>query len=140
MKRLVFLDFDGVLHPNFSTAEEHFVKAERLLAALDGFESEVAIVVSSSWRFQYEWRELLGVMPKAIGALAAGATPEVEPVRHQRYREIRAYLARRPMADWRAIDDDLLGFPGDCSNLIACDGRVGFDDDAAALLRAWLER
>ena len=64
----------------------------------------------------------------------------VEPGRHQRYREICAYLkSHRDRADWRALDDAVNEFPKGCVELIDCDGRVGLDDGNATRLRVWLQ-
>jgi hypothetical protein len=47
----------------------------------------------------------------------------VEPGRHQRYREIQAYLGSRlGQHEWRALDDAQNEFPNGCAELIECDG------------------
>jgi hypothetical protein len=141
MKKLLFLDFDGVLHPNFSQEGEYFSRTSYLMDALDGFAGDVEIIVSSSWRFHY-WpaHVLLQKIPKAIAPLVTGFTPEVEPGMHQRYREICAYLkGRSESPDWRALDDAIDEFPKGCRELIECDGRIGLDDGTAIRLRRWLQ-
>jgi hypothetical protein len=48
----LFLDFDGVLHPNHAQDHQLFVWAPLLADALEG--CQVDIVISSSWRFQWD--------------------------------------------------------------------------------------
>jgi hypothetical protein len=139
MKKLIFLDFDGVLHPNFSVGNDYFSQAGYLLDALDGFAGEVEIIISSSWRFHWPGDVLLRKLPKTLAVLVTGVTPRVEPGRHQRYREIHAYLrSRSGRHEWRALDDAVNEFPKGCVELIECDGRIGLDDLSAARLRGWL--
>ena len=58
--KLIFLDFDGVLHPNFCQEEHYFSRIGYLMAALDGFKDDVEVIISSSWRFHWpaDWRAL----------------------------------------------------------------------------------
>ena len=103
MNKLLFLDFDGVLHPNFSREKEYFNRIDLLLEALVGNTSGLEIIVSSSWRLHFTFAEILGYLPDQLSVLVSGATPEVVPGRHQRYREIRAHLKRyEGIPDWRA--------------------------------------
>jgi hypothetical protein len=98
------------------------------------------VVVSSSWRFHYPIKEILSRLPNELKSLVVGFTPEIEPGRHQRFREIQTYLRLSRMgSDWRALDDALSEFPDGCPQLIVCNGRVGIDRDSAAQLRKWLK-
>jgi hypothetical protein len=141
MKKLLFLDFDGVLHPNFCRNQEHFNRVDLLMEAIGCDIAELEIIISSSWRFHYHFDEILGYFPIALQRLILGTTPEVEPGRYQRYREICTYLTQsKESPDWRALDDDIREFPKNCQNLIACNGRVGLDINTAHQLRNWLNK
>jgi len=141
MNKLLFLDFDGVLHPNFSQGRDYFSRVDILMEALGLHAAGVEVIISSSWRFHYTLGELFSFLPEELRRLVSGATPEVEPGPHQRHREILAFLiGRSGHPDWRALDDDLSGFPKDCPELIVCDGKIGIDNDSAQGLRAWLRR
>ena len=140
MKKLLFLDFDGVLHPNFCPEQNYFCRLDLLMETLGSKTKGLEMIISSSWRFHYPLNEILESFPESMQNLIAGATPEVAPGRHQRYREICAYLSQYKKArDWRALDDDIIGFPKSCTQLIACDHRVGFDSKGAQILRLWLD-
>ena len=139
MSKLLFLDFDGVLHPNFCPAQNHFSRTDFLMEAISECSGTLEVAISSSWRFHYSLDEILSYLPKALRDQISGATPEVEPGRHQRYREINAYLTQyKEEPDWRALDDDLAGFPKGCPELIVCDGRVGIDSECVLSLRTWM--
>ena len=138
--KLIFLDFDGVLHPNFCQEEHYFSRIGYLMAALDWFKDDVEVIISSSWRFHWPADVLLQKLPASLAPLVVGFTPEVDPGRDQRYREIHSYLKfRRGHADWRALDDADNEFPKGCRELIRCEGRTGLDDSTVARLRLWLK-
>ena len=140
MSKLLFLDFDGVLHPNFSHERDYFCRVDLLMNTLGNESRGLEVIISSSWRFHHSFNELLGYLPQALQKIVSGATPEVEPGRHQRYREICAYLIQyEHVTDWRALDDDLNEFPKDCKKLISCNGRVGLDGGSANQLNDWLK-
>lgn len=61
---VLFLDFDGVLHPNLAAEGQMFSRAPLLAQALEGL--HVDIVVSSSWRFQWELAQLRALLPAAL--------------------------------------------------------------------------
>jgi hypothetical protein len=137
--KLLFLDFDGVLHPNHCDDDQWFSNLNHFLAFLDRCPEAPRIVVSSSWRFHYTWDELLAFFPERFHVLMAGTTGPVIPGRLSRFREIQAYLDDyRGWEDWRALDDCAWEFPDDCPQLIRCDGARGLDDRALASLAAWL--
>lgn len=137
--KLLFLDFDGVLHPNFSPRERLFCHVDALMGALQAARECPAVVVSSSWRFQRPVDELLGFLPEPLRDIVVGVTPEVEPGRLQRHREILAYLRSvQGTPDWRALDDERIGFPDDCRELILCNGKTGLGPSAIDCLSAWL--
>lgn len=43
----LFLDFDGVLHPDVATSDQDFQNADRLGRLIDGF-SQIQVIVSST--------------------------------------------------------------------------------------------
>ena len=82
------------------------------------------MIISSSWHFHCELDELSDFVPETLRQLVSGATPEVEPGQYQRYREIQAFLDwHEGSPSWRALDDEVAGFPVNCPDLIVCDAR-----------------
>ncbi len=134
--KLLFLDFDGVLHPISAGEDRHFCRTSLLAATLAGFEGIVQVVISSDRRGYYTLDELKAMLPAGLATYVVGVTP-LHP--GNRLEEIRAFVAMHaPDSDWRALDDDFLSFPKGFPQLIRCDGFVGFDDECATQLRIWL--
>lgn len=137
--KLLFLDFDGVLHPNFSVAKALFAHTEILVSVIASAHEPPGVVISSSWRFHHDESDLMGFLDEPLRRLVIGCTPMVEPGKHQRYREIQAFLKNhRKQEDWRALDDEVMGYPDGCRELIICDGRRGIDTVALNALKSWL--
>jgi len=142
---IIFLDFDGVLHPVFPrrelTDEENqlFSYLPRLESVLRDY-PEFKIVISSSWRQFRPWENVIGAFSSDISARIIGATPVLksnEPPypKHPRYEEILDFLEKNYLesAPWVALDDDPEIFPPDCTNLILCPD--GFRDLEEEMLR-----
>jgi hypothetical protein len=134
---LLFLDFDGVLHPCSAGVDDHFCRTSLLADALAG--SHCRVVISSSWRHHFPLRKLLSSLPMAVQRLVVGATGAPHVGRWPRYNEICTYVRlHSPGSDWRALDDSWIEFPRSCPELIACDPNVGLALAQAEQLRHWL--
>jgi hypothetical protein len=94
---VLFLDFDGVLHPNLAAEGQMFSRAPLLAQALEGL--HVDIVVSSSWRFQWELAHLRALLPAALQAKVRGVTGPAYVGRHARWHEINAYCLPKGVAN-----------------------------------------
>lgn len=142
---IIFLDFDGVLHPFFPrkdlSAEENqlFSYLPRLEGVLRDF-PESRIVIASSWRINRPWENVISAFSLDITARIIGATPDLkhrEPPypKHPRYEEILVFLRNKNLsaAQWIALDDDPGLYPANCQNLILCED--GFHDAEENSLR-----
>ena len=147
--RVLFLDFDGVLHapkaiagakPPLTPAEiragwpktfEHLPVLERMLSEHDN----VCVVVSSSWRLYIKEPELAELLA-SIGSHFAGA------VRHgARDEAIRAYVIEHSIEDFVILDDVIKFFPGDWPQLILCNSALGLSDPVVQKkLQGWLQQ
>jgi hypothetical protein len=138
MKKLLFLDFDGVLHSTTSSEEQLFNKLGLLVDILQ--ENPCPIIISSSWRFHHDLPRLKAYL-QPISKLITGTTGEPFVGHFPRYNEIKAYLNQHePFADWRALDDSFLEFPKPCPELILCHPKTGFDEPQKSTLLNWLKR
>lgn len=138
-RNLLFLDFDGVLHPTLCTSSSYFCEAGRLGSLIRDSDTDLKLVISSSWRFHHTMKKLRGFLPPELSRLVVGVTPSVTPGKHQRYREIKGFLkSYRSAPDWRALDDSAFEFPIPCPQLILCNGRIGMDDRIVSEIRGWL--
>lgn len=135
-KIIIFLDFDGVLHPSFSRPDRIFCQKEVFEAAIRNL-GEVEIVISSSWRHLYKIEKLASFFSQDIQQLISGCTRSEEVSRAKnRFEEIMDYLIyhKKLDANWIAIDDSRDEFPSICPNLVLCDRHRGFDDEVALIL------
>jgi hypothetical protein len=134
----IFLDFDGVLHSTSSTQEDLFCRAPLLNNILSL--RPCNLVISSSWRFNFDLNQLKSKLPESLAKLIVGTTGPPAIGQVPRYTEIKQYLETyRPLADWRALDDSFLEFPKNCPNLILCHPTHGLTEKEIAKLAAWLK-
>jgi hypothetical protein len=144
---ILFLDFDGVLHPDpCRDARRLFEHAPRLAALLEAF-PEVCVVLSTSWRNTRSIDELVAPLSAPLRARVIGVTPTfgefVAPARlipYRRHAECLQWLEAQGQADrpWLALDDRASLFEPYCEQLIECDSRRGFDAQVARRLRTAL--
>lgn len=138
---ILFLDFDGVLHPVFPLPElpeeenQFFAYAARLEEVLRGF-PEVQIVISSTWRFLEPLDALRArfspdIAARILGTLQTDMRNSGKGVRHA---EILAWLSSQGLSDqpWLALDDDPDNFHSG-ENVVLCGD--GFRDEEEYILR-----
>lgn len=156
---LLYLDFDGVLHPSEvfhhlgrgpALAErftEHklFEHANALAELLTPY-SSVRVVLSTSWVQSYGIDAAASCLPPDLRVRTVGAT--FDPERDgpafgsvARGHQIIADAARRRVRQWAALDDDVRNWPrANAYRLIKTDPVHGLGEPAAqARLRIWLE-
>jgi hypothetical protein len=146
---ILFLDYDGVLHPDpCRDPGLMFKQAPRLAQTLEAF-PEVCIVLSTSWRTLRTEQELKLPLPPALRARVIGVTPLFSEftsprrlVPYRRQAECEQWLLEHDQIGrpWVALDDRPSWFEPMLESLIDCDARVGFDDMAAQRLRSALLR
>jgi hypothetical protein len=135
-EKLLFLDFDGVLHPTHFSGESPFSRALLLEETLALFSPK--IVISSSWRFTHHLEKLQKTVPTFISNLIIGATGAAVVGKHPRFTEIQNYLQGYGSVDWRALDDSYWEFPNPCPRLIRCNPNTGITDRQVLELNQWL--
>ena len=116
MSTVLFLDFDGVLHPVGGAAAGTRLSQLPLLADLlrEPAMADVQVVIASTWREMYPVTRLRKLFPADLQTRIVDATPVLDDyvTDHERYEEIRAWLDEHPeTVRWAALDDDRDGFP-----------------------------
>lgn len=151
-KRVIFLDFDGVLHPPkaIAGAKPPLTPAQiragwpqtfqhlPLLAQLLQGHADVGVVVSSSWRLflsEEDLGELLSpITPWYVGALHPRLTLRDEA--------IKAWLGQNNITNFAVLDDVprfFSGYPSQWPQLIVCNAALGIADiQVQQRLQAWL--
>lgn len=139
---LLFLDFDGVCHPEpCHDLSQLFCKLPLLLPVLR--RHPVDIVISSDWRSRRSVDELRAIFPTDIAQRIVGATPpwrEVQDAhsfgRYVRQAEIDDWRKRHDRAweAWVAIDDKPHLFKPFLPNLIVCASSTGLTEDTVQQL------
>jgi hypothetical protein len=145
--QILFLDFDGVMHPEFCNESKHFVHLATFEAVMRAAPS-VELVISSTWRQKRSLDELKALFTADVAARIIGSTPlyaQLEDVPdsllgYEREAECRSWLRQhgRAAQEWLALDDRSWNFRPFNHNVLLVDGRVGLNADAAKALLARL--
>lgn len=141
---ILFVDFDGVLHPR-APGKGLFSNLARLEAVLRDFKF-VEVVITSTWREDMTFDQLQELFSPDIRTRIIGTTPVVEidfpagPA-GSRQEEILLFLEQGNYKDhsWLALDDEERLFQPDCPNLIKCHTQIGFDTATENELRKRLQ-
>ena len=143
---IVFLDFDGVTHPELCSTDQLFGCLPLIEEVLRQHE-QVEVVISSSWREPHPLSELREFFSGDIAPRVVGRTPVIprQPAMPATagLREIECLTwlaANRPGHPWIAIDDVPWIFSPGCPNLLLTNHRLGFTPANAAHLHSILER
>ena len=134
-KKVLFLDFDGVLHPTLAQSSALFIHGTSLAEVLRPY--PVNIVISSSWRFHFAKNELFAKLPEELFDAVIGTTGNAHIGKFARWHEIHQYIKKHRVTDWRALDDSSFEFPLGCKELIACDGSIGVASPQLDLVSSW---
>ncbi|PQA75956.1 HAD domain-containing protein [Rhodoferax sp. TS-BS-61-7] len=143
--QILFLDFDGVMHPEFCHESKHFVHRDTFEAVVRAA-SHVELVISSTWRNSRPLDELRALFTADVAARIIGATPlyaqlEEVPdtlVGYAREAECRHWLQQhgRAAQEWLAVDDRSWNFRPFNPHVFLVNGEVGLDAGTAEKLAA----
>lgn len=158
---ILFLDFDGVLHPDevyltpkgpqLRSAGQLFMWAPILEAELD-LHPSVKLVLSTSWVRVLGFSQAKKRLPQSLQARVIGSTwhssmakvwaDQVWWDKTSRHNQIMRYASRARINNWLALDDDAGGWSvDDQEKLILVDSATGISiPEAAAALRFKLDR
>lgn len=140
---ILFLDFDGVLHPEHCHESKHFCRLPILEGALRQV-PEYKIVITSTWRLEQTLADLRQRFSPDIANMIQGVTPRYSDllnvpatlVSYQREAECHAWLWSNnlPHHNWLAVDDRSWMFRPFCKSLLLVDGREGLTEATACRL------
>ena len=129
---ILFLDFDGVLHPN-EVYMDRFKGERRIVLKVDGhnlFEHaewlaeqlalsefrHVRVVLSTSWVWALSFDGAKAYLPQSLQERVKGATWHSGRNKYEwhsmtRFDQIHGYVNRHNLHDWVAVDDNADGWP-----------------------------
>ena len=139
---IIFLDFDGVLHPEtYLRSGEQLCEMPRIVAVLRDF-PDAHVVISSTWRVKRSLQDLQGLFPPEVAKRVIGVTPAWQDLdhtvySHHRQAEIEAWLKanRSPWEKFVVLDDRAWLFAPFYAPLLICDAGSGMDDQVEQRLR-----
>jgi hypothetical protein len=131
---ILFLDFDGVLHPEFCHESRHFC----CLPVLEDVVRQVPdceLVITSTWRLQQPFERLHERFSSDVAARIVGVTPRIGElidvphplISYEREAECNAWLRTHDRAylPWLAVDDRPWLYRPFCKSLFLVEGRTG---------------
>ena len=140
---ILFLDFDGVLHPEHCHESRHFCCLSILEDALRQV-PECQIVITSTWRLEQAYEDLLERFSPDIAAMIEGVTPRYcdltnvpnTLVGYEREAECHAWLWANdvPHRRWVAVDDRSWLYRPFAKSLFLVCGRTGLTEHQGAQL------
>jgi hypothetical protein len=149
---ILFLDFDGVLHPQAVVQEEKlFCCRSHLWAVLEAVPT-IEVVFSTTWRRNHRFEELVSLVTQGGGEHLAnrfiGTTPdalrnEFSDTYRSRESECLAWLYGNgePWREWIAVDDIAYWFSFPQPRLVLIDPATGLTtSDVARITDKLLQR
>lgn len=139
---ILFLDFDGVLHPFGAPRARRFLWVP-LLEDILAPRPWVDIVLSTSWVSEMGFEPALDALPPALQRRVISATYQPLPGGGRNwqwhtaihYNQIARHVEAEDIFDWVALEDDVIGWPDDDRHhLVACRPERGMGD--LAVLRS----
>ena len=145
---ILFLDFDGVLHPfPMGPSDKPFSATGPLWKILENI-PEISVVITSTWRERYSFLELIEILVahggKRFTERFLGVTPILESTTDYvpgiRQREIESWLASNgpENASYLILDDIEEYFDSNCKNLYLVDGVTGLTENDIGTIDLWL--
>lgn len=149
MKTILFLDFDGVLHPfPLGLEANHFSQIKYLWKLLESHPA-LLVVITSTWRENHTFSELLNIVNSHGGEKYVdrfiGITPILEDpnnyVAGVRQDEIEQWLKNNIVGEvpYIILDDIEEYFHSHCKNLYLVDGSTGLTLDEITNIGYWIK-
>lgn len=127
---VLFLDFDGVMHPAENGSFCNLPNLQRALASCP----EVDVVLSTNWRINSDPEKLLSNFPCEIRSRVVDVTPVLGEGPYERQSECEAYIADKQVRFAIVLDDDASLFSPGWPLLMLVDRYVGLDAVQATAL------
>jgi hypothetical protein len=134
--RVIFLDFDGVLHPadylRFIEVDGELVFGSDARFCWAGVlwdlikDHDCGLVIHSSWRTSFALADIKDMLPPELASRVLGVTGG-----GARFRSIEAYVEAHRLREYLILDDEPEEFPLDLDALVVCHPERGIDSPEA---------
>ena len=123
---ILFLDFDGVLHPDPPNSTAPLMCREPILQEWLANNSSVSVVISSTWRLTRTLSQLQMFFPQWSERIV-GVTPDLPRENYQRQHECESWMRAhaQPWTPWVAMDDRAWNFRPFEKRLVLTDRKTG---------------
>jgi hypothetical protein len=134
---ILFLDFDGVLHPAVNYDATQLLSKLPMLETVLRHCPDVEVVISSTWRENRTLAQLQALFSPDIAPRIAGVTPQWRNIQsadtygtYVRQAEVEAWLrsAGRAWQQWLAVDDQPHLFRPFCKQLLLTNPTTGLTE------------
>lgn len=140
---IIFLDFDGVLHPEpCRDPEKLLAELLRVEGILRDFQ-QAQIVVTSTWRHSRTIKDFRDLFSPLTAMQIVGLTPRWQDLdetvySYHRQAEVEAWLRthRAPWDEFVILDDKPWLFSPFYPRLLKCNPSTGMDDQVEVTVRA----
>lgn len=135
---ILFLDFDGVLHPDPPHSAAPLMCRAPLLQTWLELHPLVSVVISSTWRLKRSLPKLQAMFP-LWGDRIVGVTPDIPQESYQRQHECESWMRDHsdPWIQWLARDDRSWNFRPFEKRLVLTDRKIGLTEtDLVCLTKA----
>ena len=152
MNCILFLDFDGVTHPDPCSKANYFCQLPLIEYVLRE-QQRVDVVISSSWRYDHRLPALCAYFSPHLRTRVIDVTPNVartdhegwippDLLQHHREWECTKWLRQHRPAEqaWLVIDDADAWFLPDCAHLLKTQSERGFQPEQASALREMIKK
>lgn len=144
MAPVLFLDFDGCLHPDnvrrvdgapvlLAEGSQLFEHTQRLVGLLEPY-PDLRVVLATSWVKVFGFDEALGRLPTSLRSRVVGTTYEFcddiqEWMELSRFDQVMRYVTGNDIKHWVALDDDNNCWPEFLErNLVCPNPRLGLEE------------
>lgn len=147
--RTLFVDCDGVLHPEFCHESRHFSCLPYFEQSLQSH-PDVGVVISSTWRLHRSLDDLRSHFSSDIAQRIIGVTPRFSDLQdvpesllgYEREAECHAWLRTHDRAalPWLTVDDRPWLYRPFNKSLFLVDGKTGITTSSAQALMERLQK
>lgn len=128
MRNLLFLDFDGVLHPEDDIKTSFFCNMPYFLDFLQHF-PEVEIVLHTTWLLESSLAQLKKNFPEEIQYKIIDSCTPTQFDDNGGYLDIKNFINNKyPHSTWLAINDKKHLFIDHFDKVFFCESIIGLDD------------